>query len=175
MAWATGASGPERHPFIGGACHAVDLVRWIAGNVAEVHAYSNHFVLKDWPVDDCTVANLRFENGVIGSVMSSIGCRRPYTMRSCFYGNNGTIISSNTASTIQVYSARYPTKLDFWEIPVDLSSHNVTREVAELVDHILNGQPLSTGVREGARTVATCLAAVESAKTGLPVKVRNEF
>lgn len=166
---------PERHPFIGGACHAVDLVRWIAGNVDEVHAYSNHFVLKDWPVDDCTVANLRFESGIIGSVMCSIGCKRPYTMRSCFYGDKGTIISSNTSPAIQVYSAEYPTRLDFWEIPVDLSSHNVASEVAELVDHILSGQPLSTDVREGARTVATCLAAVESAKTGVPVKVRNQF
>jgi predicted dehydrogenase len=166
---------PERHPFIGGGCHAVDLVRWIAGNVAEVHAYANHRTLKGWPIDDCTVANLKFESGVIGSVMCSIGCRRPYTMRSCFYGDKGTIISDNTSPAIQVYSTKYPTKLDFSTIPVDLSSHNVASEVAELVDHIRNGQPLPTDAREGARTVATCLAAVESARSGRPVRVRNEF
>ncbi len=166
---------PERHPFIGGGCHAVDLVRWIAGNVAEVHAYANHRTLKDWPVDDCTVANLKFESGVIGQVMCSIGCRRPYTMRSCFYGDKGTIISDNTSPAIQVYSTKYPTKLEFSTMPVDLSSHNVASEVAELVDHIRSGDSLPTDAREGARTVATCLAAVESAKSGLPVKVRNEF
>ena len=153
----------------------MDLVRWIAGNVAEVHAYANHFTLKDWPVNDCTVANLRFESGVIGSVMCSIGCRRPYTMRSCFYGDQGTIISDNTSPAIQVYSTKYPTKLAFTEMPVDLSSHNVASEVSELVDHILDGAPLETDVREGARTVATCLAGVESARTGQPIKVRNDF
>lgn len=36
-----------REPFIGGGCHAVDLVRWIAGDVDEVFAYSNHKMLKD--------------------------------------------------------------------------------------------------------------------------------
>jgi len=166
---------PLRHPFVGGACHAVDLVRWIAGNAEEVHAYGNHFVMKEWPTDDCVTANLRFATGVIGSVMCSIGCHRPYTMRSCFYGDAGTIISSNTAPAIQVYSAKYPTKHEFWELPVDLSSHNVASEVDELVRHILSGEPVPTDAREGARTVATCLAAVESTQTGQPVKVRNDF
>jgi predicted dehydrogenase len=162
---------PDRHPFIGGACHAVDLVRWIAGNVEEVHAYSNHFCLTDWPNDDCTVANLRFESGVIGKVMCSIGCRRPYTMRSCFYGTEGTIISTNTESAIQVYSNRYPTRDAFWEIPVELASHNVKSEVDEFVDCVLNGRMPVCDAREATRTVATCLAAVESAEHGQPVKL----
>ncbi|MCP4643158.1 MAG: Gfo/Idh/MocA family oxidoreductase [bacterium] len=166
---------PERYPFVGGACHAVDLVRWIAGNVAEAHAYANHRTLPDWPVDDCTVANFRFESGVIGQVMCSIGCRRPYTMRSCFYGSHGTIVSDNTSDSIQVYSTKYATKHEFWELPVDISSHNVQREVDELVSHIRDGGQPVTDAREGARTVATCLAAVESAATGQPVAVCNDF
>lgn len=165
---------PDRHPFIGGACHAVDLVRWIAGNVEEVHAYSNHFSLKDWPNDDCTVANFRFESGVIGKVMCSIGCHRPYTMRSCFYGTEGTIISTNTEPTIQVYSRKYPTKNEFWEIPVELASHNVKSEVDEFIDCVLRAQMPVCDAREATRTVATCLAAVESAACGQPVKVHSQ-
>jgi predicted dehydrogenase len=164
-----------REPFVGGACHAVDLLRWIAGNVAECHAFANRFVLTDWPVDDCTVANFRFESGVIGQVMCSIGCKRPYTMRSCFHGDEGTIISDNTSPTIQVYSTKYPTTLQFSTMPVNLASHNVASEIAQLVDAILNDKPVPTDVREGARTVATCRAAVESAASGQPVTVQNEF
>ena len=166
---------PLRHPFVGGACHAVDLVRWIAGNVTECHGYANHQCLTDWPVDDCLTANLRFESGVIGHVMCSIGCRRPYTMRSCFYGNQGTIICDNTSETIQVYSTKYPTKLAFSNMPVELASHNVSSEINELIDCIVNDKPVVTDAREGARTIATCRAAVESSETGMPVKVRNEF
>ena len=31
---------PEREGFIGGGCHAVDLLRWIAGNPTEVYAHA---------------------------------------------------------------------------------------------------------------------------------------
>ena len=47
---------PLRHGFLGGGCHAVDLVRWIAGNPYEVAAFANKKMLTDWPTDDCTIA-----------------------------------------------------------------------------------------------------------------------
>ncbi|NLC56162.1 MAG: Gfo/Idh/MocA family oxidoreductase [Armatimonadetes bacterium] len=165
----------KREPFVGGACHAVDLVRWIAGNMVECFAYSNHKVLTDWPVDDCTIATYKFENGVIGKVMCSIGCKRPYTMRSVFYGSKGTIISDNTSPSIQLYTQDLPTTLDWITLPVNLASHNVAAEIDELVACIVEGRPLATDGREGARTVAACRAAVESAATGKPVAVRTEF
>ncbi len=96
---------------IGGGCHAVDLVRWIAGDVHEVFAYSNHMMLKDLPVDHCFISSMRFKSGVIGKVFVSIGCKRPYTMRSVFYGSEGTIISDNTSPSIQVYSSKLQDKL----------------------------------------------------------------
>lgn len=164
---------PLRHPFIGGACHAVDLLRWIAGNAVEVHAYANHFTMKEWPNDDCIVANMKFESGVVGRVMCSIGCQRPYTMRSCFYGDAGTIISTNTEDRIQVFSTKYPSKPAFWDIPVDISSHNVVHEVATLVDCIRAGKRIQTDAREGARTVCTCLAVIESSRSGQPVRVAD--
>jgi predicted dehydrogenase len=60
-------------------------------------------------------------------------------------------------------------------MPVNVASHNVTAEIEELVNAVLEGRPVATDVREGAKTVATCRAAVESAASGQPVKVRNEF
>ena len=165
----------KREPFIGGACHAVDLLRWIAGDAEEVFAYANRMVLTDWPVDDCTVAAIRFKSGVIGKAFCSIGCKRPYTMRSVFYGDDGTIISDNTSPEIEVHTRRYMDTLAFARMPVNVASHNVTAEIEELVNAVLEGRPVATDVREGAKTVATCRAAVESAASGQPVKVRNEF
>lgn len=165
----------KREPFVGGGCHAVDLVRWIAGNMVECSAYSNQKVLTDWPVDDCTVAIYRFESGVIGKVMCSIGCKRPYTMRSVFYGTRGTIICDNTSPAIQLHTKDLPEANGWITLPVNLASHNVTAEVNELVECITEGKPLSTDGREGARTVAACRAAVESAATGKPVPVRTQF
>jgi len=163
--------GRPRNAFLGGACHAVDLLRWVAGEMVEVSAYANHLALTDWPVDDCVVAIYRFAGGAIGKVLCSIGCVRPYTMRSVFYGTDGTIICDNTSETIQVCSRTRGKGAVFEELPVNLSSHNVHGEVEQFVDCILNDRPVPTDALEGARTVAACLAATDSAGKGQPVRV----
>jgi len=163
---------PRRDPFIGGGCHAVDLLRWVAGEAVEAHAFANHKCLRDWPVNDCVVAIYRFNYDILGKVMVSIGCTRPYTMRSVFYGLEGTIICDNTSPEIHLCSKENlsgPPK--FATFPVNIASHNVGAEIDEMVDCILNDKPVETDVYEGARTVATCLAAVESARTGRTVRV----
>ena len=165
-----------RHPFLGGACHAVDLLRWIGGNVAEVFAYANRKVLTDWPVDDCTIATMKFVEGdIVGKVFCGIGVKRPYTMRSCFYGTAGTIIADNTSAQIQLASETWFGHQKFTSVPVDIASHNKRAEMETLARAILDGADPELDEREGARTVATCLAAVESAATGQPAAVRNEW
>ena len=167
---------PERHGIVGGGCHAVDLLRWIAGNVEEVFAYSNHKMLTDWPVDDTTIATLKFEqDDVIGKVFCSIGCKRPYTMRSVFYGSLGTIVCDNTSSQIQIASEKLEGQRKFCDVPVGVSSHDKGAEVDALALAAINDTPVEPDAREGARTVATCIAAVESSRVGKPVRVRNEF
>jgi len=164
----------KREPVIGGGCHAVDLLRWIAGECLEVSAYSNHKGLSRWPVDDCTIAAMKFENNVIGKVFVSIGCHRPYTMRSVFYGTKGTIICDNTTPSVKLYTVDIAEATDFITIPVSIASHDVSAEVEELVDALLSDKPVETDGFEGAKTIATCLAIVESARLGgKPVKVKR--
>ena len=161
---------PRRHAVIGGGCHAVDLLRWVAGGVKEVFAYANHKNLPDWPTDDCTIAALKFDTGVVGKVFVGIGVRRPYTMRSVFYGARGTIICDNTSSDIRLAKSTDEKPDPDWQsLPVDVASHNVNHEVAQFL-RVLRGE---TGdypdSREGARTIAVCCAIVDSACTGRPV------
>jgi len=158
---------PRRHAVIGGGCHAVDLLRWVAGGVKEVFAYANHKNLPDWPTDDCTIAALKFDTGVVGKVLVGIGVRRPYTMRSVFYGTRGTIICDNTSPAIRLAKAtdEHPDP-DWQSLPVDVASHNVHHEVAQFLS-VLRGDTASyPDAREGARTVAVCCAIVESACAG---------
>lgn len=175
----------KRHPFLGGGCHAVDLLRWIAGDPMEVTAYSNKKVLKSWPVDDCTVAIMRFPRNVIGKVFVSVGCKRVYTMRSVFYGEKGTIIADNTSPYITVYKqqicANGKTFEDIEEqtigmvYPVPLGSHNTIEEVNEFVNIILNDLDVLTDGKQGISTVAACLATVESAATGKSIRIDYGF
>ena len=94
---------PLRHGVIGGGCHAVDLLKWIAGNPYQVCAFSNRILFPGWSTDDCTISILKFPHEVIGKVFVSVGCKRNYTMRSVFYGDKGTIIATNTMPYITLY------------------------------------------------------------------------
>ena len=163
-----------RHPVVGGGCHAMDLLRWIAGDPTEVFAYANHKMLPDWPVDDCTISVLKYPNGVIGKVLTSIGCKRPYTMRTQIFGSKGTILGDNKSSYITLFTPCIDEKgkhsFKEEQIPIDINHHNMAAEIADMCDIILGKKELEIDVIEGSNTVAVCLAAVESAKTGLPVK-----
>ena len=166
---------PNRNGVVGGGCHAVDLLRWIAGNPEEVVAYGTHKTFKDLtPYADTHVAVLKFPNEVIGKVFVSVSCKRNYTMRSVFYGTKGTIIVDNTSPTMTVF------KEDLFpgmnketmpiEVPVEVNNHNTAGEFREFFDIIVNDQPVETTVYEGANTVVTCMAIYESAATGRAVK-----
>jgi predicted dehydrogenase len=166
---------PERHGIIGGGCHAVDLLRWIAGDPTEVFAYANHKCLTDWPVDDCTIAVMQFPDDVSGKVFTSIGCKRDYTMRSCFYGTTGTIICDNTSPTITLFkevegdhkSYTKPQTLD-----VEVNNHNITAEIDAFVDALNGVKPMPVSSMEGASTVAVCRATVEAAKAGKTLQIQ---
>jgi predicted dehydrogenase len=168
---------PERNGFIGGGCHAVDLLRWIAGNPTEVMAYSNHKCLTDWPADDCTIGIYKFPNGVIGKVFASIGCCRNYTMRTCLYGTKGTIICGYGMPEITIYEGEgflengalaftKPTK-----IPVEIKSHNVGSELEVFLEALVEGKPAPVPSIEGASTVAVCTTTVRSAHEGRPLPI----
>lgn len=179
---------PERHPIIGGACHAIDLLRWIAGDPVETTAYSNHKVLDEWPVDDCTIAIFKFPNNVIGKVFCSIGCKRDYTMRTVLYGSRGTIIVNNKDPYISIcrdhLSDDGPVLGGVWgeeehthvlRKQLKLNDHNTKDENDQFIAAVLNDTPVPTDGREGAKTVAVCRAVVESCASGLPVKIEYNF
>ncbi len=158
---------PLRHGFLGGGCHAVDLLRWIAGNPYEVAAFANRKMLTSWPTDDCTIAIMKFPNDVIGKVFVSTGCKRNYTMRSVFYGSKGTIITDNTSPSMQVFktdsSCGFTVPMLY---PISINNHNTIGEISVFTDCIVNDAPVPTDAYEGACTVAAALAAVRSSRSG---------
>ena len=168
---------PNRHGLIGGGCHAVDLLRWLAGDPEEVFAYGTHKALLTVPYDDATIAIMKFPNGVAGKVFVSTGCKRDYTMRTVIYGTKGTLICDNTSPTMQLFVADEngvaPEKPEIVE--VEVNNHNAIKEFAVFADAIINDKPVLTDAREGAKTVAACLAIVESSVTGKIVKPNYEF
>ena len=168
---------PRRHGMIGGGCHAVDLLRWIAGDPIEVFGYGSHKLLPMVEYDDAAVAVMKFPNGVIGKVFASTGCKRDYTMRTCLYGTKGTIICDNKSDTMTVFHVDENEKVikPAEIIPIEVNNHNTEKEFASFADAIENNKPILMTAMEGAKTVATCMAIVESTKTGMPTKPDYNF
>lgn len=170
-----------RHPFTGGGCHAVDLLRWIAGNPTEVYGITNKKVLKDWPCDDSAICVMKFPDDVMGKVFVSTGCKRNYTMRTALYGTKGTIITDNTSSTVSLFKEEFCGETKAFgrtlenvemKLSIEINNHNVPKEIDEFCDVILGRQELKLSGREGASTVAVCEAVIASAASGMPQKVK---
>lgn len=167
---------PNRHGVIGGGCHAVDLLRWLAGDPQEVFAYGTHKLLPQVPYDDATIAVIKFGENVAGKVFVSTGCKRDYTMRTVIYGTKGTLICDNTSPTMTLFTTdEEGVTKEPQTIEIEVNNHNAAREFEVFADAILNDKKVITDAREGARTVAVCLAIVESAKTGKPVNPNYNF
>lgn len=171
----------KRHPFTGGGCHAVDLLRWIVGDPTEVYGLTNKKVLTDWPCDDSGIAVMKFPNNVMGKVFVSTGCKRNYTMRTVLYGTKGTIITDNTSPTVSLFKEEVEGKTSMFgrtmenvemKLSIKIDNHNMPGEIKEFCDVINGKQELLLSGYQGAATVAVCEAVIESARTGMPQKVK---
>ena len=97
-------------------------------------------------------------------------------MRSVFYGTKGTIICDNTSDHITLFEDNPAEgKSDYTQgqiIPVDVNNHNAAAEIEAFIRALNADDPMPIGSYEGAATVAVCCAAMESSRTGAPVRVR---
>lgn len=168
---------PKRHGVVGGGCHAVDLIRWIAGDPVEVFAYGTHKLLPQAEYDDATIAIMKFDDNLAGKVFVSTGCKRDYTMRTVIYGTKGTIICDNTSTSMTLFTTdeNGVTKKEPEIVEIEVNNHNATKEFEVFADAIINDKPVSTDAREGAKTVEVCLSIVKSSTTGEIVKPDYNF
>ena len=158
---------PKRHGVVGGGCHAVDLLRWLVGeDPYEVFAYGTHKMLPMLTYDDSTVSLMKFPGNIMGKVFVSTGCKRGYTMRTCVYGTKGTLIFDNRSATMTFFEVNAEGVTEEHTLDVDINNHNASDEFRAFADCILNNKPVEMSVYEGAKTVAACLAIVESSEKG---------
>lgn len=167
---------PKRHGVVGGGCHAVDLLRWLVNDDPyEVFAYGTHKMLPMLTYDDSTVSLMKFPGNIMGKVFVSTGCKRGYTMRTCIYGTKGTLIFDNRSDKMTFFEADETGKAQEHILDVDVNNHNATDEFKAFADCIINDTPVAMNVYEGAKTVAACLAIVESSETGKIVNPNYNF
>lgn len=161
---------------VGSACHAIDHVMWLAGDVDEVSAYANDGgTLRGREGFNNFVVNLKFKNGVIGRVLGLYGVVHPPLPMAGF-----GICCTKGAVFGRKYSLDTPDGVaqHDLEVPQDeYAGHGgeVVRYMRHFEDCILNDRQPMVDAVQGARTTAVSYAGLESIETGRSVKARTDF
>lgn len=181
----------SEHPqdiLLGGGCHPLGLIRWaLQDEVVEVTAYSNHMVEQHLPADDCYVMLLRFSQGTIGRITAAAGnrARVPDGGHIVLRGTTGSLWESRLYRDDERRGHDAPpiVEKDFGALCRESSpsaadpavAHDWALQAAHFLDCVEGKSEPLTSVLDSARVVAALAAGVESARTGRPVRVDNDF
>lgn len=148
-------------------CHAVDALRYFAGDIVEVTAYSCATRAdSDYEFDPNVIALFKLKNGGIGKVSSSLECRTPYKFNIHLLGDKGTIMNN------RVFSDKFPGQTDFATFPVvlpesgDVSHQPFEMEIAEFVEAVQTKRPTRCDFKDAYKSMEVCFAIDRSIATG---------
>lgn len=170
---------------LGGGCHPLGLMLWaMQTQVTQVFAFANHKAEPTLPLNDCYVLSLNFANGAIGKLIAASGNRgyAPTGGHLVLYGTEGTLWGGKLYRNNRELH-RTETIHDYREQFKDHKPRvHDTRQVhhfAEQCEHFLDciegkAQPQMSALA-AARVIAALVAGIESARTGQPVTVDNNF
>jgi predicted dehydrogenase len=172
--------------------HQLDLLRWFLGPIAEVSGYWTNVNHPTVEVDDTAVAILRFRNGGLGAIVTSVAQKPGIFTNVHVHGTNGASIGVETdrgATFIAgMTTINEPPLNDIWTIPgeehllsafqtedrtrfaeVDATTHYHGLQIQDFLRAIREGRPpLATG-EDGRAVVELFTAIYRSNREGRPV------
>ena len=152
--------------------HTVDLVRFICGEVEEVHAYVakglNVGAPEGYSIEDAWVVNMKLKGGGVANLWASCSANAGGGgVTLSIYANRTTALFSGWEHSLRLLRAgeeerRIPGEPNIFEI-----------EDAAFVEAVKKGDPSSIACdyEDGFKTMKVTLAACESAEKGEPVPV----
>jgi UDP-N-acetyl-2-amino-2-deoxyglucuronate dehydrogenase len=166
------------------AIHNVDLLQWLMGPVAEVHAQTALLAHERIAVEDTAVAALRFENGALGVIEATTSVYPGYLKRIELHGTAGS--AAMEEEDLVRWDFAKPLKRDRAILdamqrskstaggaadPKAIGHHGHARQFQDFVDALKKDRPLPIDGREGRKAVEIILAIYKSAETGKAVKL----
>jgi predicted dehydrogenase len=161
---------------LGGGIHSADLMLWtVESPVEEVFCYANKMSAPEFPTYDCYTLVFRFESGATGRLLVSSGCSGHAWHhghpdrdgmgggRLVIYGTEGSLWRGTLYRR-----GEEPVALEDTSSISVVGGHAWGAAVRAYLDLLEGKGDNPTTAREGARAVALCEAAMESARTGQP-------
>lgn len=174
--------------------HQLDLLLWFLGPAAEVSGCWANLAHPGVEVDDTAVATIRFKNGGLGSIVTSVAQKPGLFTKVHVHGTNGASVGVETdrgATFIAGFSQiTEPPLNDIWTVPgeehslatfeaedranfarIDATTHYHTLQIKDFLGAIRESRPpLVTG--ENGRAVVELFTAIyRSQRDGCPVRL----
>lgn len=160
-------------------CHALDaLLLCMGSDVVEIASYgakSAHPQLKAYEYASTSVTILKFKNGAVGKVTSSIDCLQPYYFHTHLVGSEGSLLDNRFHSMKLAgldknqWSELRMTLLDSG----DVSDHPYQTQFAAFFAALGQGNAMPlTSLDDAVKTHEVIFAADQSAARGCPVRLR---
>ena len=173
--------------------HQLDLLRWFMGDIEEVSGYWANLNHPQVEVDDTAVATIRFKNGGLGSIITSLSQKPGLYTKVHIHGSNGASVGVQTdrgATFIAGISAvANPPLTDLWTIPgeehliwnfeaedtsrfatIDPANHYHALQIQEFLQACLEGRPPLVTGEDGREVVALFTAIYRSQQEGRPIR-----
>jgi predicted dehydrogenase len=172
--------------------HQLDLLRWFMGPIAEISGYWANLNHPTIEVDDTAVATIRFQNGGLGSIVTSVSQKPGIYTKVHIHGSNGASVGVETdrgATFIAgMTGIQEPPLNDLWTIPgeekllaefqkqdrarfgqIDATTHYHALQIQDFCRAIREGRPTLVTGEDGRAVVEMFTAIYRSNAEGRPV------
>jgi UDP-N-acetyl-2-amino-2-deoxyglucuronate dehydrogenase len=172
--WALDGGGA----LINQSIHYVDLLQYIMGEVAEIHAYTATRAHQRIEVEDIAVAALKFRSGALGLLEGSTSAYPGFVARLDINGTQGSVIIENdqiSAWRLRTDEASPVPNEDSGFIGGTSSKniwhHSHRRQLADFIAAIRENRPPLVSGEEGRKPLEIVLAVYASAKSGKTIRL----
>ena len=178
------------------AVHAIDMYQWLMGPIDTIYGQWGNLSHPYIEVEDTAVAAIRFKNGALGTILTTVSSKPQLGSRIAITGENG-----NTISVLEHPEGRYGLN-EIWEIPGEteaatklfaeeqakaefmfqsrtdeagnrVSERNVTchkLQIQDFVHAIRENREPAVSAEEGRKAIEIIMAIYQSGRTGQPIK-----
>ena len=166
------------------AIHSVDLLTWLMGPVAEVHARTATLAHERIEVEDTAVATLRFASGALGVIEASTAAYPGYLKRIEIHGSEGSAMieeedivkwdfakpGDRDVAVKQGMTNRHSTGGGASD-PTAIGHHGHAKQFRDVLSAIDENRTPAIDGHEGRRSVEIILAIYQSASSGQAVRL----
>jgi predicted dehydrogenase len=158
-------------------CHALDgLLLCLGGEVESVSSYATNSAnpqLKQYEYPSTSVTILKFKDGRVGKVASSLDCLQPYYFHTHLIGSEGSLLDNKFHSTKLGVDKHKWSELSLKLCDSgDVSDHPYQTQFEAFFNALAEGEDMAlTTLNDAAKTHEVIFAADQSAELGRPVKL----